>query len=229
MKIRLSLLTSTLAILFSFGSVATVSAKTVSAAGDIVVVAPAQLPAAARQPGASLFLHRKNSDGSAYLYIKQQNSVALFDVTDANQIRALGTVAIPVAEPFVFAEAIGFNDVVLRSPAGKALALVDLRKPAAPALRTLPEPLRNDSIHNLSGTVYLATAAPATIARAPRDYSIYDFSNPEKPVLLSTARQVTASIERSETGTTFLLGADGLTVVRHPRTEEEFDGWLKQY
>jgi hypothetical protein len=45
--------------------------------------------------------------------------------------------------------------------------------------------------------------------------------NPANPVLLDTVRLVTDKTTRDETGTTFLLGSEGLTIIRRPRVEEE--------
>jgi hypothetical protein len=35
-------------------------------------------------------------------------------------------------------------------------------------------------------------------------------------------KQVSGETARDETGTTFLLGSDGLTVIRHPQVEEKY-------
>jgi hypothetical protein len=56
----------------------------------------------------------------------------------------------------------------------------------------------------------------------PRDYQIVDTSNPADPALLFTVKQVSGEIARDETGTTFLLGSEGLTVIRHPQVEEKY-------
>jgi hypothetical protein len=47
--------------------------------------------------------------------------------------------------------------------------------------------------------------------------------NPANPVLLDTVRLVTDKTTRDETGTTFLLGSEGLTIIRRPRVEEEYE------
>jgi hypothetical protein len=212
-----------------------VFAKTSALSGDVTVDAPAQLPAAAREPGIALYLHHKNSNGSVYLYVEQENGtrLALFDVTDPGHIRALGTITLATQTPFEFAENVGMDAVLLRARDGHATALLDLHKPSAPALRTLPENINFDNLNNIGNEVYTSTEsqgqAASTVAAQPQDIRIYDLANPQKPVLISTAHQVIASIHRTETATTFLLGSDGLTVVRHPREEEQFSNWLKQY
>jgi hypothetical protein len=59
-------------------------------------------------------------------------------------------------------------------------------------------------------------------ANVSRDYQVVDASNVANPVLLYTANRVTRTITRNATGTTFLLGQDGLTVIRRPRVEQEY-------
>lgn len=216
-------------------------AKTAAPSGDVVVEGPAQLPTAAREPGLALYLHHKNSDGSVYLYVEQANGtrLALFDVTEPGRIRALGAITLTTKAPFEFAETVGMDAVLLRTRDGRATALLDLHKATAPALRALPENLNLDNLKNLGSEVYVSASATAVAVPATQEASqplpqvqdirIFDLSNPEKPVLLSTAHQVVATLKRPETGTTFLLGSDGLTVVRHPHDEEQFSNWLKQY
>jgi hypothetical protein len=55
-----------------------------------------------------------------------------------------------------------------------------------------------------------------------RDYQVIDASTPEEPILLYTAKLVNGRIRRDETGTTFLLGSEGLTIIRRPRVEEAY-------
>ena len=55
-----------------------------------------------------------------------------------------------------------------------------------------------------------------------RDYQVVDTSNPADPFLLYTVKQVNATLSRNETGTTFLLGHDGLTIIRRPQVEDQF-------
>jgi hypothetical protein len=56
----------------------------------------------------------------------------------------------------------------------------------------------------------------------PKDYQVVDTSNPANPAVLYNAKLVNSVLTRDETGTTFLLGSDGLTIIRQPRLEEEY-------
>jgi hypothetical protein len=55
--------------------------------------------------------------------------------------------------------------------------------------------------------------------RVAQDYSIVDASNPGAPQLLGTVKHVKTEIANESMGTTYLLGEDGLTVVRRPAVE----------
>jgi hypothetical protein len=50
-----------------------------------------------------------------------------------------------------------------------------------------------------------------------------DVSNPSKPATLATIYGVQERLERQDTGTVFLLGSNGLTVVRRPNVEQEYE------
>ena len=53
------------------------------------------------------------------------------------------------------------------------------------------------------------------------DYQVIDIVA-SVPTQLATAKDVKHRVTNDETGTTFLLGSDGLTVVRRPRVEQEY-------
>ena len=50
-----------------------------------------------------------------------------------------------------------------------------------------------------------------------------DSFNPANPRLLATVKNVQKEVEKDDTGTTFLLGADGLTVIRRPDVEQQYE------
>jgi hypothetical protein len=54
------------------------------------------------------------------------------------------------------------------------------------------------------------------------DYHLVDVTNPAGPTPLATIKQVRHKLVNEETGTTYLLGSDGLTVIRRPRIEEDY-------
>jgi hypothetical protein len=54
-----------------------------------------------------------------------------------------------------------------------------------------------------------------------RDYQVIDIAA-SVPTQLATVKDVKHGATNDETGTTFLLGSDGLTVIRRLRVEEEY-------
>jgi hypothetical protein len=52
---------------------------------------------------------------------------------------------------------------------------------------------------------------------------VVDNSNPAGPTPLATIKQVKHTIVDGDTGTTYLLGSDGLTVIRRLRVEEDYE------
>jgi hypothetical protein len=57
---------------------------------------------------------------------------------------------------------------------------------------------------------------------AVQDYDVVDASNPMVPRLLTTVQKVQSELINQETGTTYLLGSAGLTIVRRPEVEEKY-------
>jgi hypothetical protein len=60
------------------------------------------------------------------------------------------------------------------------------------------------------------------VSAVAHDYQVVDISNPAGPTPLATIKQVKHKVVNEETGTTYLLGSDGLTVVRRPRVEDDY-------
>ena len=54
------------------------------------------------------------------------------------------------------------------------------------------------------------------------NYQVVDISNPLRANAVADINQVLEKITNDETGTTFLLAADGLYVIRRPAVEEEY-------
>jgi hypothetical protein len=57
---------------------------------------------------------------------------------------------------------------------------------------------------------------------------VIDISSPSDPLLLTTVKEVKHQVVNGDTGTTFLLGRDGLTVVRRLSVESDYKVHLMQ-
>lgn len=199
--------------------------KVISKAGDIVVVQAQDLPSAALAGGESMTLHALNN-GLTYLYIEQHSlhRVVVMDVTDPTRIRQVG--AVKIDEPvFDFGARAGFSGVLIRYRDGQRLAVMSFAHPRAPKITQLDEALAGSEAEaiNENGLMMIA-GAEAPGSETPRDYRVVDASATPSLQLLTTVRSVHAELGMYDTGTMFLLGQDGLTVVRQP--EVELRNWL---
>jgi hypothetical protein len=195
-----------------------------SKSGEIVVMEPRNLPEAAQLGGNSFFLHADDA-GSTYLYVEQQQGtrLAVFDVTDPSRIKTVTTTPLTVSGPFDFVRFLDDRAELIRFRDGKGVAVLDLAKPKSPSIRMVSALLDPGQTEPLGETGFLAVNEPYNYVRAvPRDYQVVDISTPSYPTLLTTVKSVKHRVVNNETGTTFLLGSDGLTVVRRTSVENDY-------
>ncbi len=219
---------------FRFGSIAIaavagllltvrVQAEIKSHSGNQIVEEPADLPEMAKTPGQSLFLY-KTPDGGIYLYVEQQNGarLAVFDVSDPAKIKAAALIALNAPEAFDFVRYLDDRTELVRLRDSGRRAELDLREPKSPTLKiasSLSEPGHTESLGQ-TGLVMI-NGHYRYVGSEGHDYNLIDVSNPAHPIPIATIKQVKHKVVNEETGTTYLLGSDGLTVIRRPRVEED--------
>jgi hypothetical protein len=205
----------------AFASAAIANAEVASAHKTIVVLQPQDLPQAAQVTGQSMALHVLEN-GLTYLYVEQQQvgQLAIFDVTDPARIEPVALVKLDAPGVFDFGETVNNSAILVSFRDGTGAALLDLHKPKAPVLSPAAAFLDGTRAAKLGrfGLV-MANETKDPGMRVARDYSIVDTSNPGAPRLLDTVRHVKKEIVNESMGTTYLLGEDGLTVVRRPAVE----------
>jgi len=190
------------------------------ASKSIVVLQPQDLPQSAQVAGQSMALHVLEN-GLTYLYIEQQmGQLAILDVTDPAHIQPVGVVKLDATGAFDFGETVNDSAILVSFRDGTGAALLDLRKPKAPVLSPAAAYLEGTRAEKLGqfGLV-MANDTKGSGVRVAQDYSIVDASNPGAPQLLGTVKHVKTEIANESMGTTYLLGEDGLTVVRRPAVE----------
>jgi hypothetical protein len=223
-KSRLFPAAFTLALVSVLPLVSVAQAQVVSRSRSIIVVPSATLPALAQQPGIAFQLYSGSGDGTCYLYVEQKEGkqLAILNVTDPANIKVAGTVSLAIPSPFDFVGALGQSAVLIQFR-NHEMALLDLRNPEAPVLRSENTLGKFGTAESLGDSGLLIGTQQRFAAPAiPRDYQVVDASDPSYPSLLFTVKQVSAKIARDETGTLFLLGSDGLTIIRRPRIEQSY-------
>jgi hypothetical protein len=115
--------------------------------------------------------------------------------------------------PFDFVQPAGQSLEMIRYRDGRGIAILDLSKPKNPVLKAVGATAAEYYIvpveNNQDSTRKLA---------APQDYQIIKPSAPEAVALVKAVVQQQTD---EGNGTTYLLGADGLTVIRNVRAEKK--------
>ena len=205
----------------------TANAEIHSRSKDLVVMEAHDLPEQAQVAGNSLFLHSDNA-GSTYLYVEQQQGgrLSVFDVTNPARIKLVVSKALAEDGAFDFVRPLGNNAELVYFRNGQREAVLDLRKAARPVFRVIPMATDFGSAEDLGKSGLLVTSqAHAYVPAVARDYQVIDIAA-SAPTQLATVKDVKHRVTNDDTGTTFLLGANGLTVVR--RLSAEYDYQVRQ-
>ena len=201
-----------------------------SKSGELVVMEPQNLPEAAQVGGNSFFLHADDA-GSTYLYVEQQQGARLtvFNVTDPGHIKMVSSTPLTVEGSFDFVRALDGRAELIRFRDGKGVAVLDLTKASKPSLRIVSTLLDPGQTEPLGESGFLAVNEPYNYVRAvPRDYQVVDISTPSDPALLTTVKQVKHRVVNDDTGTTFLIGSEGIRVVRRMSVENDYKTHMQQ-
>jgi hypothetical protein len=200
-----------------------VQAEIKSHSGNLIIEQPADLPEMARTPGQALLLYQAH-DGQTYLYVEQQNGaqLAIFDVTDPAKIKAVASVPVRASGAFDFVRYLNHQAELVRFRDSQQVAVLDLGEPKSPTLKIANDPIEPGHTESLGQTgLVMINEHYRYLGGVAHDYQLIDVSNPQNPIPLATIKQVKHKVVNEETGTTYLLGSDGLTVVRRPRVEED--------
>ena len=196
-------------------------------ANKIILVRPADLPELARVPGQAMLLHH-TGDGRTHLYIEQNHGarLAIFDVTDPAHVKEEGSAHVDAPGAFDFVSSLGDYAELVRFRNGQGEAVLNLHKVKAPTLNTMQGLDVQGSAERLGDDGFIIADQPnAPNAQSDANdpnYQVDDLSNPLHPNPVGDVKQVLEKITNDETGTTFLLTADGLYLIRRPAVEEEY-------
>ena len=222
--------TFAMSALLALISMSPVHAEVRSKSNDIIVLQPTDLPEQAQTPGNSFFLYSDN-DGSTYLYIEQQQGARLttFNVTDPSKIKFVSSTMLTLPGAFDFVRPVGGRAELIRFRDGKGVAVLDLHTAKKPTVKIISGLSESGSTEPLGELAFMMINEPYNYTRAvPRDYQVIDISSPSDPLLLTTVKEVKHQVVNGDTGTTFLLGSDGLTVIRRLSVENDYKVHLMQ-
>lgn len=180
----------------------------------MIVMEPKDLPAQAKVPGSSMFLY-SNHRGATYLFVEQEkgNQLSIFDVTDPAKIKLAGSATLNSPGEFQMVRPLNSHAILVRFENSEGI--LDLRRPSSPHLMPAQAAAAADEEDAPGGIDYVSETR-----MAPHDYQVFDL-NAKTPAVLLTVMAVHSKVVNQDTGTTYLLGSDGLTVVRSMSVENE--------
>ena len=112
---------------------------------------------------------------------------------------------------------------LIRYRDNKGVAILDLHFAKKPVIKFVSGLTESGSPEPLSQNAFIMIDEPYNNVRAvPRDFQVIDISTSSDPVLITTVKQVRHRLAKDDTGTTFLLGSEGLTVIRRLSVEQEY-------
>ncbi len=148
--------------------------------------------------------------------------MAIFDVTDPAHVKEEGSVHVDAPGAFDFVSSLGDYAELVRFRNGQGEAVLNLHKVKVPTLNTVQGLDSQGSTERLGDDGYIvADQLNAQSGSNDPNYQVVDLSNPLHPDSVAGVKQV--KITNDETGTTFLLAADGLYLIRRPAVEGEYD------
>jgi hypothetical protein len=190
----------------------------------IILVRPAGLPEFAREPGQAILLHA-TGDGGTLLYVEQKHGarLAIFDVTDPAHIKQETAVRLDAPGSFDFVTSLGDHAELVRFRHGQGEAVLDLHKVKVPTIKMVQGLNFQGSLERLGDDGFMITNQASVQSPANAlDYQVVETANATEPNRVYDVKQVREEITNNETGTTFLLAADGLYLIRRPAVEEEY-------
>jgi len=202
---------------------AAVIPATAQGKGDLVVVPSNKLPEKAHRAGQAMKLHLVSPD-TQFLYVEQDNgrSIAVFDVSHPRKITLKAFVTVDAPASFDFVETVGRRTVLIRYADGSGNALLDLSKPKAPRIKTMAA--TNNEAYILpireGGSGISGIVTRPYVSSAPQAYQVILPSRPQQVLMV---REVIQQLRDEANGTTYLLGSDGLTVIRDWKREEDLE------
>jgi hypothetical protein len=192
--------------------------------GTFIVEQPSDLPESAQNATNAMYLHA-TGDGEEILYLEQREGkrLAILDVTDPAQIRAVSQITLDAPAPYDFVRNLGDSAALIRYRDNSGVAVLNLKQYKRPVLSSAPRLASAATYESLgqSGLLVESTGAVQQPQFRRTSYNIVDLSAQPQPAVLATVNDVRQRLFLQDTGTLFLLNNGGVTVVRQPQTEQE--------
>jgi hypothetical protein len=193
----------------------------------VIVESPSAHPELPQADGEALYLHARG-DGRTFLLVEgiEGKTISILDVTNPAKIHGIARATVSATGPFDFVQSLNDRAILISYRDQTGLAVLDFKKFDRPIVtqissgaRAIPTQTIDDSGALLQASTRRALA-PETRAT---DFQVIDTSAPLRPEVVAIVPGVKQTLLKSDTGTLFLLSSTGITVIRHPRAERDYE------
>jgi hypothetical protein len=173
-----------------------------------------------------LMLH-SDDEGSTYLYVERQQGaeLAIYDVTDPAHVKLDASIEIAAPSSYDFVSAVGNQELIVFRD-GSGSGIIDLRRSKAPRLTRIAGAGRSVELLGERGDSGSSIATAGMSELRPRSVQVVEAADAAAPRVVGEVANVTKQVARMETGTTFLLGRDGVTEIRQMDVERQYEEQL---
>jgi hypothetical protein len=206
-----------------FAITISVQAKANAHSKSIVVESPSDLPELARGRSEAMYLHYTH-EAQAILYLEQDqgHKLAILDVTDPANIKAVGRVSVGAPAVYDFVQYLGDSRTLIHYRNHSGFAVISFKNYKQPVLTAEPEYLHPASAQaDGPNGLLLVSSSSASAPVREAQVEVLSISNSSGATPLATIQGVIQRVDRPQTGTIFLLNDQGLTVVRCLAAERE--------
>jgi len=170
-----------------------------------------------------MYLHYTH-EAQAILYLEQDqgHKLAILDVTDPANIKAVGRVSVEAPAVYDFVQYLGDSRTLIHYRNHSGFAVISFKNYKQPVLTAEPEYLHPASAQaDGPNGLLLVSSSSASAPVREAQVEVLSISNSSGATPLATIQGVIQRVDRPQTGTIFLLNDQGLTVVRCLAAERE--------
>ncbi len=190
---------------------------------DFDLISGSALPAETRQPAQDLLLY-SNRWYSKWLYLEQEHGARLVvvDVYDPTKLNVVAIVPTGLAKPFDLIQVPNKHYAIARFRDGSGAEMLDLSRPRAPRLSAARPRLGEYSLPKQRAD-FPGIELRAEESSVGEGQDLEFVRQGAVPRLLAAVPNVSRLAYRTETGTFFLAGRQGLVIIRQHSIEEAWD------
>jgi hypothetical protein len=193
----------------------------------VIVESPSAHPELAEADGEALYLY-SGGDGRTLLLVEGigGKTISILDVTNPGHIHGMARANISATGPFDFVKSLDDRSILISYRDQTSLAVLNLKKFARPIVNQISSDARVTPTHTIddSGALLQASTHRALVLEASEmDFQVIDTSTPLRPEVVAIVPGVKQTLLKRDTSTLFLLSSRGITVVRHPGAERDYE------